>query len=93
MEQKITVTLSDKAAGYLAELRYSLTDENDKPETISGCINSSLEALAEFEKETDNQLWNWLGDFKKAKEYDSLKELLCDPGAGIPDSPSESDAL
>ena len=64
MPKKITVTLSEKAEKYFDELRYSL--ETDKgPATISQCINESLENLSDFEKETDNQLYNWLTDFRK----------------------------
>lgn len=62
MSKKITVTLSDKAEKYLNELMYSLTGKNDKPATQSECINESLETLAAFEKSTDDQLRNWLGD-------------------------------
>jgi len=59
MSKKITVTLSDKAEQYLAELMYSLTGKEDKPATQSDCINESLETLAMFEKLTDNQLANF----------------------------------
>ena len=65
MAKKITITLSDKAEAYFNEVMYSLTDENDKPCNQSMAISESLETLAVFEKVTDNQLRNWVEDFKE----------------------------
>lgn len=56
---------------------YSLTDENGKPCSQSMAISNSLESLAEFEKETDNQLWNWLSDFKKLRG--GVKKFTANP--------------
>lgn len=59
MPKKITVTLSDKAAQYLAEVQYSL-DKGNGVCSQSECISHSLEELAAFEKITDDQVTNWL---------------------------------
>lgn len=65
---KITITLSDKAAQYFAMVQYGLPGKNgDGIATNSDVINESLETLAMFEKETDNQLRNWLNDFRELK--------------------------
>lgn len=61
-----TVTLSDKAVQYLANVMYGLEvpdDKNDgetRPATISEAVNESLESLFDFETTTDDQLVNWL---------------------------------
>lgn len=77
MAKKITITLSDKAEKYLNEVLYALTGKDDKPCTQSEAINESLETLAEFERLTDNQLRNWLGDFIQLPP--DRKSIIADP--------------
>lgn len=88
MSKKITVTLSDKAAKYFAEVQYGLEGKGGGIATNSEVINESLETLFDFEKITDNQLRNWLSDFEtlsnEAKAfvgnpvYDTLIKFLHD---------------
>lgn len=77
MTKKITVTLSDKAAQYLANVMYSLEVPDPKregetrPANMSEAVNESLESLFYFEKITDNQLVNWMEE--NYQVYSKLK--------------------
>lgn len=59
-QRSITVTISEKAAQYLAEVQYSLVDKDEKPATLSECISEILEVSADFEKCKDDQIVNYL---------------------------------
>jgi hypothetical protein len=76
---KITIELSQKAEKYFNEVQYSLPKNPDGTgiATISQCVNECLETLADFEQLTENQLANWLDDYKKLKG--KAKNFAADP--------------
>lgn len=79
MAKKITITLSDRAERYLAELKYSL-EFDCKVANQSQCVSHALEELAAFEDITADQITNYIQENhpRQAKEFqkDYLKPLL-----------------
>lgn len=67
MSKKINITLSDKASQYFAEVQYGLPSSKtgDGIATNADVINETMCNSADFEKETDNQILNWLDDYRK----------------------------
>lgn len=61
-DKKITVTLSEKAEKYLNKLMYSLMSHENKPATLSMCINWALEGHADFEEAMDQDVLTYLID-------------------------------